>query len=67
MDRVCSKGMILVERYADSLEGEIVGHVWGRDYSTLLKNRGFQVTESPVLWDSSKNWQTYGKIWVAKR
>lgn len=67
MDRVCNKGMILVERYSSSLEGEIVGHVYGRNYKVLLEQLGFEIEEFPVLWESSKNWQKFGKLFIARR
>lgn len=65
INRVAKKAVILVERYAE--KDEVVGNVWGRNYKKLLENRGFSVSEFPVLWDSSENWKRHGRIWVGKR
>lgn len=73
MNNLCAaskKAIILVERYANSTAGEVVGHVWGRDYQKLLEERGFTVEVTPIteeIWPDSVNWQNYGKIYVATR
>lgn len=67
IDRVTTNGIVLVERYAESLEGKVVGHVWGRDYKKLLEQRGFQVEERELIWPTSKNWEKYGKLFVCRR
>ena len=70
INRVVKKKVILVERYADSLKGEVVGHVWARDYTRLLENLGFTVHATKLteeMWPTSKNWIKYGYVWVATR
>lgn len=65
--RVTRKGVILVERY--SKEDALVGHVWGRDYKTLLEERGFHVQEIAITkesWPTSLNWQKHGRTYVAR-
>lgn len=64
------KGIIIVERYSPSKTGEIVGGVWGRDYETLLKERGFKVDKIKITeesWPHSPNWQKFGFIFVGRR
>lgn len=65
MERVSKKGMILVERFAPSEAGEVVGNVWGRDYKTLLEKRGYEVEEDSVVWETSKNWIKHGRLYIA--
>ena len=70
IDRVTKKAVIMIERYADSLTGEIVGHVWGRDYKKLLEQKGFKVTETPLTedqWPTSQNWILHGRLYIAVR
>jgi SAM-dependent methyltransferase len=70
INRVAKKAIVLVERYSPSLAGEVVGHVWGRDYGTLLKGYGFKVKEKSIgkkHWRTSLNWQKYGKLIIAER
>ena len=64
------RAVVIVERYSPSKLGEVCGGVWGRDYETLLKERGYSVTKTPIteeLWPGSPNWAKYGFIFVAVR
>lgn len=69
IERVALKGAILVERYADTKEGAVKGHVWARDYKALLEDRGFTVEEIKVTkktWPTSTSWQEHGRIYIAR-
>ena len=71
VNRVVNKRVILVERYADSLKGEVVGHVWGRDYRTLFEKMGYktlvdkQLTEAD--WPTSISWQKFGRLFMFQK
>lgn len=68
LDRVTRKAMILVERYHRSKRGREVGHVWGRNYPSLLSEIGYSVSEiklNSTYWPTSLNWQKYGKMYIA--
>lgn len=63
--RVTQKAILIVDRFSDS--DSVTGHVWGRNYTQLLCDRGYAVTEFPVteaLWPTSKNWQKYGRYFL---
>jgi ubiquinone/menaquinone biosynthesis C-methylase UbiE len=70
INRVVKTKVVLIERYAPTLKGKEVGHVWGRDYKRLFERMGFQVTETKLTekeWPDSKNWQKYGRLYVCRR
>lgn len=66
MDRIAfsaKKAVLIIERCCESKTGEICGGVWGRDYATLLKERGFKIETlkmTPEDWPESPNWQKFG-------
>lgn len=65
LNRVARKTIILIERYSE--KDAVVGNVWGRDYSRLLKERGFNVVETRItkeIWPTSESWVKYGRIFV---
>ena len=64
---VAKKVVIIVDRYSKSKLGKDTGHVWGRDYETLLKERGFKVHKMKITqedWPLSPNWQKYGYYFI---
>lgn len=64
------KRVIIVERYSPSKTGEPVGGVWGRDYETLLKERGFNVIKQKMVesdWPTSPNWIKYGYYFIGEK
>lgn len=66
LDRVTQKAILIVDRYTE--EDSTESHVWSRNYTKLLANRGYQVGVFPVteaIWPTSKNWQKYGKFFFA--
>lgn len=69
MDRLAwtaRKAILVVDRHNGSKLGEVTGGVWGRDYETLLKERGFVVDTVRVTeatWPHSPNWAKYGRYW----
>lgn len=70
INRVVKNKVIIVERYAPSLKGKIVGHVWGRDYKKLFERMGFEVKETKITketWPTSKNWIKYGRLYECLR
>lgn len=70
IDRVTKGIVILVERYSDSIDGEIVGHVWGRNYPELFTRKGFIVEGTKLdekTWPHSENWQKHGWLYVCRR
>lgn len=73
MDRIAlcaGKGVVIVERYAPSKTGEVVGGVWGRDYEALLKERGFKVDKVKItedMWPGSPNWAKFGYIFIGRK
>ena len=70
IDRVTKKGVVIIDRFNESLNGEVGGYVWARNYPRLLEIMGFKVTVKKIteeLWPDSKNWQLYGVIVTAKR
>lgn len=70
IDRVVKKGVLIVDRFHDSLEGAVTGYVWGRNYPKLLEKLGFSVEVTPIkkhLWPESANWQMFGIIASAVR
>lgn len=70
LDRVTKRVAILVERDADSMEGEITSHVWGRDYTQWLELLGFRVETIKITeeqWPHSKGWAQFGHLYVGSR
>lgn len=70
LDELTAKArhILLVERHAKT--NKVVGHVWGRDYTKLLSERGFDVTEQDMTeddWPTSKNWVKYGKFYLGHK
>lgn len=71
-DRVATRGIVIIDRYADSPTGELTsgGHIWARDYERLLADLGFEVTKMklrPEDWPTSRGWMNDGWIWTASR
>lgn len=67
---VARDAVVIVDRYNPSKLGEVTGGVWGRDYETLLKERGFRVESRPMTeesWPTSKNWQLYGRYFIGQK
>jgi SAM-dependent methyltransferase len=65
---IMAKNIIIVDRYSE--KDEVCGHVWGRNYTKLLENRGFKVEVIKITkkeWPTSKNWVKYGRVFIAKR
>lgn len=63
-----AKHIIIVERFSEAEENN--GHIWSRNYTQLLADRGFGVQEikmTEALWPTSINWQKYGKFFIAHR
>lgn len=70
INRVAKRGVILVERYAPSLGGEVVGHVWGRDYKCFMIGFGWDVKVKKLTrktWPKSINWQRYGRMYLCQK
>lgn len=70
INRVAGRLVILVERDADSLKGEIKSHVMGRDYAQWLELMGFQVEKVKLTeeqWPGSKGWAQHGYLYVGSR
>lgn len=68
IDRVASKAVILVERFAET--DQVVGHVWGRNYGLLLSQLGYTVQELPITektWPTSQSWIKYGCVFVGTK
>lgn len=68
IDRVAKKLVIIVERFSETDENN--GHIWSRNYTKLLQDRGFEVKEinmTEELWPTSKNWQLHGRYFVCHR
>lgn len=66
IDRVAKRAVLIVDRFAEN--EEITGHVWGRNYTRILEDMGYSVMEVPMteeLWPTSKNWQKYGRYFLA--
>ncbi len=67
---VSKKAVVIIERCTDSKKGSVAGGVWGRDYETLLKERGFKVTTERITeeqWPGSPNWARYGQYLVGQK
>ncbi len=63
-----AKKIIIIDRFAE--KDEVCGHVWGRNYTKLLENMGFKVKVIKITkkeWTTSKNWQKYGRVFIAHR
>lgn len=71
MDKLCSlakKAVIIVDRCAETDESN--GHIWARNYSKLLTERGFDVSSEKLTvedWPISKGWQDKGYILVGTK
>ena len=66
LNRVTKKAVLIVDRFTTKDSSE--SHVWSRNYTKLLEERGFSVTEIPITkdtWTTSVNWQKYGKFFLA--
>lgn len=70
IDRVMKKGIVIVDRFHESIKGEVTGYVWGRNYPKLLEHLGYQVSHYPItkeLWPESENWSRFGIVASAHR
>lgn len=68
LDLMTKRMIIIIDRFNKGKE--IAGHVWARDYGALLKKMNYTVTTKKITqknWPTSKNWQKYGYIWIAKK
>jgi ubiquinone/menaquinone biosynthesis C-methylase UbiE len=67
MDRVCKKGMILVEWHnEESVTGKIKEYHWCRNYKALLEEFGYKVEMQRITkenWPTPK-WQSLGRIYT---
>lgn len=64
------KAFIIVDRFAESIEGEPSGHVTARNYTALLKENGFVVEAkkmAPEDWPGSVGWEKAGYIFIGLR
>ena len=70
IDRVAKQVVIIVDRLDKSKSGVRNGHVWARNYPTILKNLGFNVNAKKItkqLWPKSIGWQRFGYLFVGIR
>lgn len=73
MDRLAwtaKKAVLIIDRHNNSKLGKVTGGVWGRDYETLLKERGFLVETVKVsegVWPHSPNWARFGRYWLGTK
>lgn len=70
IQRVARKGVIIVDRFDESLEGIRSGDVWARNYTKLLEGREFKVRTIKItkkLWPNSVGWAERGMVWVATK
>lgn len=68
--RVAKKAVIIIDRFDESVGGEIVGHVWGRNYERLLDRFGFKARKEKLAdddWPTSENWKKYGYLFVGTK
>lgn len=69
IDRV-AKGVLIVDRFNESISGAVTGYVWGRNYPEILRRMGFEVSVKNItkdLWPGSLNWQLHGIVISARR
>lgn len=67
---IAKKAIVIVDRCTQSKLGSLAGGVWGRDYETLLKERGFTVEKRPITkeeWPGSSNWHKFGQYIIGER
>jgi len=70
IDRVAKRSVLIVDRYNESREGKVTGHVWGRNYTQLLTEKGFlayEIKMTKKLWPESVNWQKYGRFFIGTK
>jgi SAM-dependent methyltransferase len=70
IDRVTQKGVIIVDRLDKSKKGVRSGHVWARNYPTILEDLGLKVKITKIMpeqWPDSKGWAKLGHIIVGER
>ena len=70
IERVARKGVIIVDRFDESLEGVRNGDVYARNYTKLLEGRGFKVRTIKITkkqWPNSVGWAERGMCWVATK
>ena len=72
MDRLSwtAKYVLIVDRHNSDKLGKPTGGVWGRNYTRLLKERGFSVMTKKVAaeeWPHSPNWAKFGHYWVGMK
>lgn len=68
--RVSRYAVVIVDRFDKSKQGIRSGHVWARNYSTLLKNLGYKVKMIKIKkkdWPNSVGWQKFGYIFVGTK
>lgn len=70
IDRVTKKAVIIIDRFSSTSKGDITGHVWGRNYLRLLRNKGFVPASTKLTkytWPGSPNWQRFGRLFIGIR
>ena len=69
MERVCRRGIILIEWLSPSLMGSIINHHWARNYPELLKRLKFKVETYELTkadWPHD-TWVKNGRLFIAHR
>lgn|SRR3990167_3490937 len=70
INRVCNRAIIIVDRWNESIKGVRNGHVWARNYPTLLVDLGYSVFIKKIEakdWPHSLGWQKFGYLFVGTR
>lgn len=70
MDRVSSKRIVVVDRFANARLGVDTGYIWHRNYGQLLQEMGYKVRKIKLTqetWPHSRGWATHGYVWVGNR
>jgi ubiquinone/menaquinone biosynthesis C-methylase UbiE len=69
IDRVCKKGIVICDWYNKSESGKVIDFHWSRDYSEILRKRGFKVgliKLNETTWPG-KTWAKNGYVFIAVR
>lgn len=70
MDRVASKRIVIIDRFANARLGVSTGYIWHRNYPQLLQELGYRVRQTKLTkndWPHSNGWATSGFVYVADR
>ncbi len=66
MTRSANKSIILCEWYDDNKLGVLKGGHWARNYPELFKDFGWECKTKKIIWPTSKKWEEYGRLFVAR-